>query len=298
MALRKAISPAVLGITLLVVGVLLGGVVVYATLTVGKQTQTVSTTLNSVYTSVVATTYTTTFTSTNSQNGVFTSTVTATQTATYTVTTLKTIPYPVPPFLRSSSWGFASNSQAVTCTLNNVATGDELLIVVQSAGVSQLGTTLSAFDNSQDIFSYYTRWNQGWGMGAAFTSTGGSGTVKLTLQVANGGAGLSTFCYDIVGTQNSVSIFYGSGAGRNLTVGLLTVPVKSFVVGFYLSTGTAASFSPGLGYTLANGTTIASAAGTYIGSEYAVEGPGSATCPMTTDASQTWAGMCFVVPVR
>jgi hypothetical protein len=110
-----------------------------------------------------------------------------------------------PPFLRTSTYSFSGSVSSVSCTLNNVVTGDELFAIVQASDTPQ--TSLTAIDSASDGFSYGQDWSYDIGMGGAYTQTGESGTITISLTVSNGLAALSLFCYDIGGAININTIF-------------------------------------------------------------------------------------------
>ena len=200
------------------------------------------------------------------------------------------------PSLRSSSANYAV-STSVSCKLEHVHAGDELFATVQSSGVAQ--TTMTAKDNFRGSFAYYTNWSFGTGMGAAYAKASSSGTVKLKITVGNAGAGLSLFCYDISGVQNSLQASGGLslGGGTALSASPLTLSPNSFVVALWSSYYSPTASITGTGFQFTNHiVAILGEDGNYISAEYAPLVSGTTTCPMTTTTSQGWGGLCFAFP--
>ena len=68
---------------------------------------------------------------------------------------------------------------------------------------------MNASDSATDHFSYVEDWATNIGMGGAFTTSIGNGTIEVTLTVNNPLAALSAFCFDIQGASNYVIFSQG-----------------------------------------------------------------------------------------
>jgi hypothetical protein len=76
--------------------------------------------------------------------------------------------------LRSQTSNYLVNS-SITCTLDNVRSGDVLFAAVQTSAVP--GTGLSVSDTAGDSYTYLQDWDHNIGTGGAYANASSSGSI-------------------------------------------------------------------------------------------------------------------------
>jgi hypothetical protein len=147
------------------------------------------------------------------------------------------------PSLRSQASNYLVND-SISCTLDDVHPGDVLLAVVQSSGAP--GTNLSVSDTAGDGYTYLQDWDYDIGTGGAYANASGAGSDTITVSPGSDGAGLSLFCYDILGvTASPHTVDFEALRGNGTTPSTLPLmpPQGSFLVATWGAFGVPVQFT-------------------------------------------------------